>query len=138
MLLGGGVLGLVMLGVWIFCIVDVITTPDDQIRNLPKLVWLLVVALLAAVGSIAWLIAGRPWGPRPDSGEQRSRLRHPSARPPASRPMRPGRAARPSRPVAPDDDPVFLASLQDHVDEQRRRAKGAPGREPDGPTEDPA
>lgn len=129
MLLGSGVLGLVMLGVWIFCIVDVITTPDGRVRNLPKLAWLLIVALLATVGSIAWLIAGRPWGPRVLDDEQRSRMHHPSGLP--ARPARPGRAARPARTLAPDDDPEFLAGLQARVDEQRRRAQGGSGREPD-------
>jgi hypothetical protein len=56
-----GVLGLFFLGLWIFCIIDVITTPESQCRNLPKIAWLLIVILLMDIGSIAWLVAGRNW-----------------------------------------------------------------------------
>jgi len=40
MLFFDGALGLIFLGLWIFCIIDVITTPDDRCRNLPKVAWL--------------------------------------------------------------------------------------------------
>ena len=59
MLFFDGLLGLVMLGLWLFCIIDVITTPSGAVRNLPKLAWLVIVVLLADIGSIAWLVAGR-------------------------------------------------------------------------------
>jgi Phospholipase_D-nuclease N-terminal len=108
-----GVLGLVFLGLWIFCIIDVITTPDGQSRNLPKVAWLLIVIVLMDVGSIAWLIAGRTW-----NGEPR--------RPGVPRPPLVGTPDRPgARPVAsnPDDDEEFLASLRSRAEEQRRRAR---------------
>jgi len=56
-----GLVGLVVLALWIFCIIDVITTRDDEVRNLPKLVWLIIVVLVPTIGSIAWLVAGRSW-----------------------------------------------------------------------------
>ena len=49
-----------LLALWIYCIFDVITTDDSLIRNLPKLVWVAIVLLLPDIGSIAWLVAGRP------------------------------------------------------------------------------
>lgn len=111
MLLFDGALGLLALAVWIFCIVDVITTPDHQVRNLPKLVWLLIVLLFADIGSIVWLVAGRPW-----AGAARSpSASHPSQQPPRT----------PSRPIAPDDDEQFLAGLRARAEEQRRRAREA-------------
>ena len=61
MLLFDGVVGLFFMALWIFCIVDVITTREGACRNLPKIAWLLIVLVLADVGSIAWLIAGRNW-----------------------------------------------------------------------------
>jgi len=122
MLLFDGALGLVFLGVWIFCIIDVITTPEDQCRNLPKLAWLVIVVLLVDIGSIAWLIAGRAW-----NGEPR--------RPLAGTPARRG-----ARPVAanPDDDEEFLASLRSRAEEQRRRARDTqrPEEKPDRPAEE--
>jgi hypothetical protein len=55
-----GVLGLALLGLWIYCVFDVITTDDALIRNLPKLLWLAIVVFIPDIGSIAWLVAGRP------------------------------------------------------------------------------
>ena len=60
-----GAFGVVMLGLWLFCILDVITTDQSRIRNLPKLAWLFIVILIPDIGSIAWLIAGHTWEPRP-------------------------------------------------------------------------
>ncbi len=61
MLLFDGVGGLLFLALWIFCFIDVLTTPDPACRNLPKLAWIFIVLLLPLVGSIAWLVAGRAW-----------------------------------------------------------------------------
>jgi hypothetical protein len=103
-----GGLALVALAVWIFCILDVITTPDGEARNLPKVVWLLIVIVLADIGSIAWLVAGRNWGRR------------------SAAPRYPG-TDRPARsvPTNPDDDEEFLARLRARAEEQRRRAREA-------------
>jgi hypothetical protein len=114
MLLFDGFLGIVAFGVWIFCIIDVITQPEQAIRNLPKLVWLLIVILLADIGSIAWLIAGRPWN--------------------APRAAESPRTAPPASPRAPDDDAEFLAQLRARAEEQRRRAREASERN-DPPSE---
>jgi hypothetical protein len=100
-----GALGLVAIGVWIFCIIDVITTPEGEARNLPKLVWLLIVIILMDIGSIAWLVAGRDWN-----------------RVPAVRPQRPTGARLPTN---PDDDDEFLSTLRARAEEQRRRAREA-------------
>jgi phospholipase D-like protein len=123
-----GVLGLLFLGLWIFCIIDVITTPEEQCRNLPKIAWLLIVILLMDVGSIAWLVAGRAW-----NGETRV--------PVAKAPRRP--AGRPHA-SNPDDDEDFLAALRNRAEEQRRRAREAQERqhgpsatdEPDRPADE--
>ncbi|SDP02880.1 Phospholipase_D-nuclease N-terminal [Nakamurella panacisegetis] len=52
--------GLALMALWIFCVVDVIMTPDGATRNLPKMLWLLLVIFLFEIGAIIWLIAGRP------------------------------------------------------------------------------
>ncbi|WP_380175006.1 PLDc N-terminal domain-containing protein [Kineococcus sp. DHX-1] len=44
----------------VFCLVDCVQTPADRVRNLPKLVWVLLIVVLPVVGGIAWLVAGRP------------------------------------------------------------------------------
>src|SRR5436309_9530426 len=60
MLAFDGVVGLALLGLWIYCVFDVITTDESLIRNLPKLLWLAIVLFIPDIGSIAWLVAGRP------------------------------------------------------------------------------
>ena len=108
MILADGAFGLLLLGVWLFCIIDVITTPDGAQRNLPKLVWLLIVLLLADVGSIAWLVAGRPWAGGP-------------ARPRTAVDARFPEYDRPGRQVAanPDDDEQFLRQVRTRAETQR-------------------
>lgn len=49
---------LVLLG----ALFDIITRPDDQVRYLPKLVWVFLVILLPVIGSIIWFTVGRDWG----------------------------------------------------------------------------
>lgn len=60
MLLLDEVVGLALLALWIFCLVDVITTREGECRNLPRLVWLLIVLIVPTVGAVVWLVAGRP------------------------------------------------------------------------------
>jgi Phospholipase_D-nuclease N-terminal len=127
MLFFDGGLGLILFAVWVFCIIDVITTPEPAVRNLPKLVWLLIVILLVDVGSIAWLIAGRTWNGQTRDMPYRgsSGSRGPVTARPATRPGK-GRATN------PDDDEEFLASLRARAEEQRRRARD-PRDEPPSP-----
>jgi hypothetical protein len=55
-----GIAGFVLFALWLFCIFDVIATDESLARNLPKMVWLLLVILVPTIGSIAWLALGRP------------------------------------------------------------------------------
>ncbi|MGI8678892.1 MAG: PLD nuclease N-terminal domain-containing protein [Jatrophihabitans sp.] len=126
-----GAFGLVALAVWIFCIIDAVTTPRDQVRNLPKLAWILVVILFVDVGSIAWLLAGRPWS-------QRAMARSGAGSGGGLTSMTGQPRRRPARPTNPDDDEEFLATLKLRADEQRRRTRDASGEdEPDGDTPPP-
>jgi hypothetical protein len=116
MLFGEGAIGLVLLGLWIFCLIDVITTPEGECRNLPKVAWVLIVLFFFDVGSIVWLVAGRNWN------RQRADLPYKGNRGGAARP--------PRRATNPDDDEDFQAQLRARVEEQRRRAREArPGDE---------
>ena len=121
MLLFDGGLALIAFAVWVFCIIDVITTPEDQCRNLPKLVWLLLVILLVDVGSIAWLIAGRTYTERS-----------------ADLPYKGNRGRQRPAPLrfngtSPDDDEDFLAGLRARAEEQRQRARDEQPREEEPP-----
>jgi hypothetical protein len=125
MLFFDGGLALIAFAVWVFCIIDVITTPDADCRNLPKFVWLMIVILLPDVGSIAWLVAGRTWNSASRGPAYRSAFGPASASVSAS--------TSKARPTNPDDDDEFLASLRSRAEEQRRRA-----READQPDEPPS
>ncbi|MEU8200747.1 PLD nuclease N-terminal domain-containing protein [Streptosporangium sp. NPDC049046] len=87
-------LGLAILAFWLYCLFDVITTPDKESRNLPKLLWVLIVVLMPVAGGVFWLLLGRPTGPRPPRF-----LRVEDA------------PSRPEAPKGPDDDPDFLKDL---------------------------
>lgn len=57
---GLGLGGIVLLALWMYAIFDVISTPDGATRNLPKMMWLMLVLFLPDLGAIAWLLLGRP------------------------------------------------------------------------------
>jgi hypothetical protein len=100
--------GLVVLGLWIFCLVEVIGTDDAVIRNLPKVGWLLIVLFFPLAGSVAWLVAGRPVATAP--------ARYDRAVADFSEYDRPGRAAA----IDPAADEDFLRRVRERAEEQRR------------------
>src|SRR5438046_731194 len=55
-----GLVGFVVFGFWLYCLYDVITTDEALVRNLPKMVWLLLVLFLFDIGALAWILLGRP------------------------------------------------------------------------------
>ena len=109
MLFGYGAFGFLLLGLWIFCILDVITTPEQDMNHLPKGVWLIIVLLLPDIGSIVWLVVGRDRR----AGSARSRTAQSAAFPEYDRP---GRATA----ASPEDDEAFLRQLRERADRQRR------------------
>lgn len=44
----------------IYCLIEAISTDESVVRNLPKVAWVLLILFFPLVGSIAWLVAGRP------------------------------------------------------------------------------
>ncbi len=101
--------GLMVMGLWIYCLVEVIGSRDDAVRNLPKLGWLLVVLLFPLAGSVAWLVVGRPRGIARSSAHAREVPSFPEY-------DRPGRAAA----LSPEDDEAFLRRVRERAEEQRR------------------
>jgi hypothetical protein len=99
---------LIELALIIYCLIDCIQTPADEVRNLPKVVWILLILLIPIIGPIVWLAAGRPQrGPR-------RQVPWPSTQtagfPEYERP----------RPTGPDDDPEFLHEMKRGNEEQER------------------
>ncbi|MEJ7636104.1 PLD nuclease N-terminal domain-containing protein [Aeromicrobium sp.] len=117
MLLLDGVLGLIVLGLWIFCLLDVISTDEHACRNLGKIAWVLIVLFFPLIGSIAWLVVGRPQESSTSSMPYKGNHGHPAF----------PEYDRPGRSVAanPDDDEAFLRGVRERAEEQRRayRAK---------------
>jgi hypothetical protein len=107
----GGVF-LLMLALDVFCVIDLIQTREDEVRNLPKIAWLLLILIFTPIGSIAWLVAGRP--ERGRSG------RSPYERTAPAYPEydRPGRAAG----LTEESDEEFLRRVRERAEEQRRIA----------------
>ena len=103
-------LGIVTFALWVFCLVDVIGSPTASVRNLPKVAWILLILFFPLIGSIAWLVAGRP-----DTGvRRRSAYERPTPEFPEY--DRPGRAAA----VDPAKDEEFLRQIRERAEAQRK------------------
>jgi hypothetical protein len=112
MLFFDGGFGLLLFGLWLFCIFDVITTDESSMRHLPKIVWLMIVLLIPDIGSVAWLVAGHSWDGRRTAPPTRLQREYPEY-------DRPGRHL----PTNPDDDEAFLRRVRDRAAEQRKAAE---------------
>ncbi|RHW27219.1 PLDc_N domain-containing protein [Nocardioides immobilis] len=95
---------------WLYCVIDVITSREDGIRNLGKNIWLLIVFFFPLIGSIAWIAAGRPVAERPLTREQ-------GAAPSFPEYERRGRFSA----ADPEKDEEFLRQVRERAEEQRRR-----------------
>lgn len=71
----------------IYCVVEVAQAPSTAVRRAPRWLWATAVICLPLLGSVGWLLLGRPT-------KETLGLRKP-----------------PRRPVAPDDDVDFLRGL---------------------------
>lgn len=95
----------------LYSLIDALQTRRDEVRTLPKWLWLLLILVVPLLGAVAWLYAGRP-----QSGRG------------AVDPLDPRRG-----PVAPDDDPAFLRTLDDATWSQRMRQRRERGAAPTPP-----
>jgi hypothetical protein len=100
MFVAGGLAGLLLLFLWVYCIFDVIATDESVMRNMPKIIWLLVVIFVPTVGSVAWLALGRP----------------------ARAGFRPGETTYrpPPRVLGPEDSPEFMLGAGEEAKRLRR------------------
>jgi hypothetical protein len=142
MLMSGVLFVLVLVGCWVYCLIDAALTPNAVFRGLPKAAWIGIIATTFALGGIAWLcyratLRSKPrrttgfalssrtatastcvyWEPDWTAAEV-AFARHPAGR------ARNEPAAEWTRPKGPDDDPDFLRELD-------RRIKGTLGDDPE-------
>jgi hypothetical protein len=101
--------GLIVLVMWVFCLVELISSDEGVIRHLPKLVWLLIVLFFPLAGSVAWLVAGRPVSSPRAPRFERAMPQYPEY-------DRPGRAAA----TSPEADAEFLRKVRERAEGQRR------------------
>jgi hypothetical protein len=90
---------LLVLALWIYAFIDCLNTPEEEVRGLPKVVWVIIILLFGEVlvGPVAWLVAGKRRH-APAGGSTPSQWHRNHRTPPF---------------VAPDDNPEFLASLKE-------------------------
>jgi hypothetical protein len=88
---------LFVFGVWllftVFVTVFAASANKNEVRNLPKWLWILICAAVPFIGGLLYLVLGRPMG-------------------------QPKQRYRKTKSVAPDDDPAFLRDLADKLDAQ--------------------
>lgn len=101
-----GVLIILDLLLLVVALIDCLSADETEVRNLPKVVWVFLILLSSPIGPIVWFVAGRPQ----KSPVGRAGARAPGAGFPEAR--------RPRRPLAPDDDPAFLAGLGKQEDQE--------------------
>jgi hypothetical protein len=94
-----GLLGVLLLLFWIWALIDCIAADKTQVRNLPKLAWIVIVVVLAALGGLLWVLIGRP-----DHRSQKVATNDYSA---------------PRRPVGLEDEPRYTPS--DNISDRRSR-----------------
>lgn len=82
----------------VVALISCVSAEDDEIRGLPRALWMLLIVLFPFAGSIAWFVARRP-------SVRWFRGRLPS---------------RENRPLGPDDDPEFLRSISVRRAEQEQ------------------
>ncbi|MDT0309622.1 PLD nuclease N-terminal domain-containing protein [Streptomyces sp. DSM 44917] len=96
---------LVPLALAVYALVDCISSDEEEIRHLPKLVWILLIVVAWVIGPLAWIFVGRRRG---------------GGRGPLPRRNARGRGGW----VAPDDNPEFLRGLaEERRLEERRKAR---------------
>lgn len=105
---------LVVVGLLVFALTDVVGAGRERLRGLPRALWVVIVVLLPVVGPVLWLIASNTSPSSPSGGTGGGGVG-----------PRPG-PRRPRGPVAPDDDPDFLRTLErERLEQERRRARDA-------------
>ncbi|MCY0953522.1 PLD nuclease N-terminal domain-containing protein [Streptomyces sp. H27-S2] len=91
---------LLIIALTIYTFIDCLNTPEEEVKHLPKVVWVIIILLFSIVGPVVWLVAGKKRSAVGGGGG-----------------FGDGRARR-AQWVAPDDNPEFLKSLRDEQDEQ--------------------
>ncbi|GAA4287184.1 PLD nuclease N-terminal domain-containing protein [Georgenia daeguensis] len=111
----------------VYALIDCVRTPDDEMPvGIPKVLWVILIILFPGIAALAWIVVSRV--------ARANAARSGSARPGLWSSPTPPRPVRRSGPVAPDDDPEFLARLEAErrrAERERRRRSGQPSADED-------
>ena len=98
----------------VFVTVFAASAKKNEVRNLPKLAWIVICLFVPIIGGLLYLVLGRPVG-GPKNRFGRTKI------------------------VAPDDDPSFLRDLSEKLDKQKPESEEPkPKTEPDEDSGDSA
>ncbi|MFD5420447.1 PLD nuclease N-terminal domain-containing protein [Streptomyces sp. NPDC127069] len=97
---------LLILALTIYAFIDCLNTPEEEVKSLPKGVWVLIILLFSIVGPVVWLLAGKKRTAAGGAGGFGG-----------------GGRARRTQWVAPDDNPEFLRSLRKDEDDEKDKDK---------------
>lgn len=114
------VLALLTLAVMVIALIDAIRRRDDQVKHMPKFVWVFFIVLLPLIGSILWFTLGREYEQRstPMSfGDPRRWQRDAQPTPPPA----PHESRTTEQQIADLEREMHLADLEEQV--RRRRAE---------------
>ena len=118
----------------LYALIDCARTPDENMpARMPKMLWIILIVMVAVVGPVAWIIVSRV-----KAAEERGGYIEPTVwSSPEGTSFR--RRERP-RPAAPDDDPEFLRRLDEDLRRHRRHTEagqdGQDGQDRQGGPED--
>lgn len=106
---------------WVVGLIDVLCRDDTGVRLFPRWGWLLIVIAVPIVGTVVWLIFGRPRAHRARRARRDRGERLPSRAVVSEFPEydRPGRFV----PQDPAADAEFLRQCRQRAEEQRREAE---------------
>ena len=90
--MGKFILVVIGIALFVYALFDLIATPRDRVRYVPKPLWF-VVLLIVGIGPVLWLLLGR-------------KRELPGLGKPATR-----KPPKPRGPMGPDDDPDYLRGL---------------------------
>lgn len=85
------ILILIPIAITVYALIDAISAKRDDVRSLPKWLWIVLIIILWIGGAVLWFFFGRPSGRNDVDG---------------------GGGGGQARPQGPDDDPDFLADLE--------------------------
>ena len=110
----------------IFALLDIDRSPPEHVRTMGWALWVVVVVVVPIVGSLAWIVAGRPNQARGDRAPGQGRDQLGAAKPVVGQPAPPAVAAH-------DTLQATLDLIDDEFEDAVRRRRGrARGESPEG------